>query len=104
MEQRREVRDFLASRRARLSPEQMGLPSFGDRRRVRGLRREEVALLAGVSVDYFARLGRGQPAGASGRTGAGSHHLGDRHEILLRPPLDPADTGQRDEPTGQGLM
>jgi MmyB-like transcription regulator ligand binding domain/Helix-turn-helix domain len=56
---------FLASRRARLSPEQVGLPSFGGRRRVRGLRREEVAMLAGVSVDYYARLERGNLAGAS---------------------------------------
>lgn len=61
--------DFLASRRARLTPAQAGLPplqSYGGRRRVKGLRREEVALLAGVSVDYYARLERGQLAGASG--------------------------------------
>lgn len=60
-----DVRDFLASRRARLNPEQAGLPSYGGHRRVKGLRREEVALLAGVSVDYYARLERGQLAGAS---------------------------------------
>lgn len=65
MELQPEVRDFLASRRARLSPEQVGLPTYSGHRRVTGLRREEVALLAGVSVDYYARLERGQLAGAS---------------------------------------
>lgn len=65
MDQRRDVRDFLASRRARLTPEQAGLVTHGERRRVRGLRREEVAMLAGVSVDYYARLERGNLAGAS---------------------------------------
>ena len=65
MELQHDVRDFLVSRRARLSPEQAGLPAFGGHRRVAGLRREEVALLAGVSVDYYARLERGQLAGVS---------------------------------------
>lgn len=49
---RAEVKEFLSSRRARLTPEQAGLPIYGGNRRVAGLRREEVALLAGVSVDY----------------------------------------------------
>jgi len=65
MDHRRDVRDFLTSRRARLTPEQAGLATHGDRRRVKGLRREEVAMLAGVSVDYYARLERGNLAGAS---------------------------------------
>ena len=65
MELQHDVRDFLAGRRARLTPEQVGLPSYGGHRRVAGLRREEVALLAGVSVDYYSRLERGQLAGAS---------------------------------------
>lgn len=65
MDNREEVRDFLRSRRARLSPEQAGLPTFGTHRRVPGLRREEVAMLAGVSVDYYVRLERGNLAGAS---------------------------------------
>jgi transcriptional regulator with XRE-family HTH domain len=65
VDHRRDVQDFLASRRARLSPEQAGLPSYGGKRRVQGLRREEVAMLAGVSVDYYARLERGNLAGAS---------------------------------------
>lgn len=62
---RREVRDFLSSRRARISPEQAGLPAYGGNRRVKGLRREEVALLAGVSIDYYIRMERGNLAGAS---------------------------------------
>lgn len=60
-----DVREFLSSRRARLTPEQAGLPAYGGNRRVKGLRREEVALLAGVSVDYYIRLERGNLAGAS---------------------------------------
>ena len=65
MDNRSEVRDFLATRRAKVTPEQAGLPMFGGHRRVAGLRREEVALLAGVSVDYYTRLERGNLAGAS---------------------------------------
>src|SRR6476659_5831822 len=65
MDLRRDVREFLSSRRARLSPEQAGLPAYGGNRRVKGLRREEVALLAGVSIDYYIRMERGDLAGAS---------------------------------------
>jgi transcriptional regulator with XRE-family HTH domain len=61
---RQEVREFLTTRRARISPEEAGLPSTGTRR-VPGLRRSEVATLAGLSVEYYARLERGQVAGAS---------------------------------------
>lgn len=61
-----QVRDFLSSRRARLTPEQAGLPDWGaTNRRVKGLRREEVALLAGVSAEYYVRLERGNLAGVS---------------------------------------
>ncbi|MBF9067261.1 helix-turn-helix domain-containing protein [Streptacidiphilus fuscans] len=60
-----EVREFLSTRRARITPEQAGLPVYGGNRRVSGLRREEVALLAGVSVDYYIRLERGNLSGAS---------------------------------------
>ena len=60
-----DVRDFLTSRRARITPEQAGLPAYGGNRRVAGLRREEVAMLAGVSVDYYTRLERGNLSGAS---------------------------------------
>ncbi|GAA1917916.1 helix-turn-helix transcriptional regulator [Microbacterium aoyamense] len=54
-----ELRDFLVSRRAKVSPEQAKLPAYGGNRRVPGLRREEVAMLAGVSVDYYTKLERG---------------------------------------------
>jgi len=63
---RAQVRDFLASRRERITPQQAGLPVYGgSNRRVKGLRREEVALLAGVSIDYYVRMERGTLAGAS---------------------------------------
>lgn len=65
MDNRAEVREFLASRRARITPERAGLPAYGGNRRVKGLRREEVALLAGVSIDYYVRMERGNLAGAS---------------------------------------
>jgi transcriptional regulator with XRE-family HTH domain len=65
VESREEIRDFLTTRRARITPEEAGLPAFGDNRRVPGLRREEVAMLAGVSVDYYIRLERGEAPGAS---------------------------------------
>jgi transcriptional regulator with XRE-family HTH domain len=60
-----DVREFLTSRRGKVTPEQAGLQTFGDKRRVTGLRREEVALLAGVSADYYTRLERGNLAGVS---------------------------------------
>jgi transcriptional regulator with XRE-family HTH domain len=60
-----EIREFLTSRRARLTPADAGLPDFGGRRRVPGLRREEVALLAGMSVEYYVRLERGNASGIS---------------------------------------
>lgn len=66
LDHRAEVREFLTSRRARITPEQAGLLAYGGNRRVQGLRREEVAMLAGVSVDYYIRLERGNLSGASG--------------------------------------
>ncbi|GAA1204391.1 helix-turn-helix transcriptional regulator [Prauserella alba] len=65
MDNRAEIREFLVTRRAKLRPEDTGLPDFGGIRRVPGLRREEVALLAGVSVEYYTRLERGGLAGVS---------------------------------------
>lgn len=59
------MREFLTSRRARITPDQAGLRTFGSTRRVPGLRREEVALLAGVSADYYTRLERGNASGVS---------------------------------------
>ena len=64
MDNKAEVREFLTSRRAKLSPSDVGLPDAGQRR-VPGLRRGEVAALAGVSIEYYARLERGAIAGAS---------------------------------------
>jgi transcriptional regulator with XRE-family HTH domain len=64
VDNREEVREFLTSRRARISPQQAGLPLVGQRR-VPGLRRNEVATLAGVSIEYYSRLERGQLAGVS---------------------------------------
>ena len=64
MDNRADVREFLTSRRARVTPEQVGLPA-GSNRRVPGLRRSEVATLAGVSIEYYTRLERGAITGAS---------------------------------------
>ena len=64
MDNQSEVREFLMSRRAKLTPELAGIPA-GSNRRVPGLRRSEVATLAGVSVEYYAKLERGTIAGAS---------------------------------------
>lgn len=66
MDIRSDVREFLTTRRARLTPDRAGLPAFGGNRRVPGLRREEVALLSGMSVDYYTRLERGDLSGVSG--------------------------------------
>ena len=65
VDRKEEIREFLNSRRAKLSPEQAGIPSYGELRRVPGLRREEVAQLAGVSTDYYTRLERGSIRGVS---------------------------------------
>jgi transcriptional regulator with XRE-family HTH domain len=59
MDPRDDIREFLTSRRAKITPEQAKLPAYGGNRRVAGLRREEVAMLAGVSVDYYTKLERG---------------------------------------------
>ncbi len=62
---RAEVRDFLVTRRAKITPQQAGLQFYGGNRRVPGLRREEVAMLAGVSADYYTRLEKGNLSGVS---------------------------------------
>lgn len=64
MDNKAEVKEFLTSRRARITPGQVGLPQ-GTNRRVAGLRRTEVAVLAGVSVEYYTKLERGALSGAS---------------------------------------
>jgi transcriptional regulator with XRE-family HTH domain len=66
MDTKREIQEFLTSRRARITPEQAGIRSFGSGpRRVPGLRREEVASLAGVSIAYYTQLERGDASGVS---------------------------------------
>jgi transcriptional regulator with XRE-family HTH domain len=60
-----ELGDFLRARRAEVTPEEVGLPTSGHPRRVTGLRREEVAQLASISVDYYTRIEQGRLAGAS---------------------------------------
>lgn len=62
---RAEIRQFLTTRRAKLTPERAGLPAYGANRRVPGLRRGEVALLAGISIEYYTRLERGNARGVS---------------------------------------
>jgi len=65
MEAKRQLGEFLQTRRSQLRPEDVGLATYGDRRRVAGLRREELALLAGVSASYYSRLEQGQSSNAS---------------------------------------
>ena len=88
-EVRGEIRQFLTTRRAKITPEQAGLPRYGGRRRVTGLRREEVALLAGISIEYYTRLERGNARGAPEEDGREDH-----------PP--PARRPERDELRGSG--
>ena len=64
MDTKSEIREFLTSRRAKITPEEAGITAYGERR-VPGLRREEVAVLAGVSVDYYTRMERGNLRGVS---------------------------------------
>ena len=65
MDPKSEIREFLTSRRARVTPEQAGLTVYGDNRRVPGLRREEAAMLAGVSADYYTQVERENVNGVS---------------------------------------
>src|SRR4051812_12261413 len=69
---RNDLKEFLTTRRSRITPEQAGLPVYAANRRVTGLRREEVALLAGISVEYYTRLERGSVGGAPDSAPAGS--------------------------------
>ncbi|AGZ39408.1 helix-turn-helix domain-containing protein [Actinoplanes friuliensis] len=65
MDAQRQLGEFLQTRRSQLRPEDVGVATYGGRRRVPGLRREELALLAGVSASYYSRLEQGQAANAS---------------------------------------
>ena len=99
MDAANELSEFLTSRRAKVTPEQAGLRSYG-RRQVPGLRREEVASLAGVSVDYYWRLERGDAAGVSDgvlEVLADALHLDDAERAHL---FDLARRGAGPHPAG----
>ncbi|MFI6505125.1 helix-turn-helix domain-containing protein [Nonomuraea typhae] len=102
----KDLGEFLRSRRARVRPEDAGLPTYGERRRVAGLRREEVALLAGVSVPYYVRLEQGRAGNVSDEVLAAvgrvlgldaTEHAHLRN--LARPPGRRAAEGTRVRPT-----
>lgn len=108
MSEQNEITEFLRSRRSRITPQQAGLPAYGGNRRVPGLRREEVAMLAGMSVDYYVRLERGNLAGASDGVLdalATALHLDDaeRHHLydLARVPTTRAARARRPQPAAQ---
>jgi transcription regulator MmyB-like protein len=90
MDNRAKVREFLISRRERLTPNQTGRPAYGGNRRVKGLRREEVSLLAGVSIDYYVRMERGNLTGVTtsvqqvldASTAAPAWVRNSRHDLL----------------------
>ena len=109
MDAKNEIREFLTSRRGKITPDQVGLPIYGDNRRVPGLRREEVALLAGVSVDYYTRLERGNAAGVSDSVLdalAGALQLDEAersHLIDLARATQPATATRRRRPTKQHI-
>ncbi|MYT72577.1 MULTISPECIES: helix-turn-helix transcriptional regulator [unclassified Streptomyces] len=93
------IGDFLRSRRARIRPEEVGLPEYG-RRRVPGLRREEVAQLAGVSVDYYIRLEQGRGTSVSDAVldaVARVLRLDATEQAYLRSVARPAQGGRRRE-------
>ena len=102
MDNRAEVRDFLRSRRARLTPEQAGVPGYGGTRRVQGLRREEVATLAGISIDYYNRMERGGLGGVSEsvlEAVAAALQLNDAERAHLSDLARTANAGQRAQRT-----
>ncbi|MEV3856722.1 helix-turn-helix transcriptional regulator [Streptomyces sp. NPDC050095] len=99
------IGDFLRSRRSRIQPDEVGLPGHG-RRRVPGLRREEVAQLAGVSVDYYIRLEQGRGTSVSDAVldaVARVLRLDDTEQEYLRSVARPAETGRKTaaRPAGQ---
>lgn len=114
---RAEIREFLTTRRDRIGPEEAGLPVYGGaRRRVAGLRREEVALLAGISTEYYTRLERGNAIGISDSVIEGLAHAlklneAERTHLLdllraaatTRPPRR-RPTAQRIRPTVQRVL
>jgi transcriptional regulator with XRE-family HTH domain len=107
VDNREEVKAFLSSRRAKVTPEQAGLSNFSRTRRVPGLRRSEVADLAGVSVEYYAQLERGNLAGASESVLdalAGALHLDEaerEHLLALARAAGPVRRARRRPPAQQ---
>lgn len=86
MDNRREVQEFLTALRGRIGPEEAGVPLYGGERRVPGLRREEVAQLAGVSTTYYTRIERGDLSGVSDsvlRALVRALHLTEAEEVHL---------------------
>jgi transcriptional regulator with XRE-family HTH domain len=106
---RDEIREFLTSRRARLTPQQAGLPVFGGTRRVPGLRREEAAMLAGVSVDYYTKMERGNLRGVSESVldalarGLGLDEAERAHLFDLARAAGPAPVARRRRPARQRI-
>ena len=97
---RAEIREFLGTRRARVTPEQAGLPIYGgERRRVTGLRREEVALLAGISSEYYTRLERGNATGVSESVIEGIAQALQLDEAERDPPARPPARRRHDPST-----
>src|ERR1700759_1515506 len=98
MDLRGDPRAFLPPGRARTPPGQAGLPAYGTTRRVPGLRREEAAMLAGVSVDYYTRLERGNLSGVSDSvldSLVRALHLNDAERDHLSDLARQANTGPR---------
>jgi len=91
---RGEVREFLTTRRAKVTPEQAGLPRYAGRRRVAGLRWDEVAQLAGISIEYYTRLERGNIRGVSDEVLDGITRASPRRG-RARAPSGPGADGQR---------
>jgi transcriptional regulator with XRE-family HTH domain len=110
MDQRVELREFLKSRRARLRPGDVGLHDYGRTRRVAGLRREELARLASVSIAHYTRLeqGRGEQVSAEVLDAIGAALRLDADELayfhsIARSPQPCADSGKRVEDVPAGL-
>ncbi|MFD9502535.1 helix-turn-helix transcriptional regulator [Streptomyces sp. NPDC060035] len=101
MDRSSEIREFLRTRRARITPEQAGITPHAGSRRVPGLRREEVAQLAGVSVDYYIRLERGRTQGVSEavlEAVARALHLDDTERAHLFALTQPTTAARRKRP------
>lgn len=106
-----ELRGFLTSRRAALSPEEVGLPSPATARRVPGLRREEVASLAGVSVHYYVKLEQGRAGNVSGQVLAAIARALRLDDVetrylrsLLQPGTHPAPAPPRARPALRSMI